>query len=188
MHYKTPQRHFYSLCGSLRVTAALCYQPTLSSLIPTAPPRGSAALSRPSHGALVMCSSGNPNPHYCAHYFMLHKGDLFPGIHPLTQIKCGSVCTDTHAPRLKCTSCLSRLSRSIPAGSLSLCSKASAIRCLRFFVCFFVLEYKGRVSLSIHRFSFIISPHSHCVLSLFHVIILILFFNCIASCYDPLLL
>lgn len=68
----------------------------LSSLIPTTPPLGSLALSRPSHGALVMHSSGNPNPHYRPHYSVLHNRDLFSGFNPFPQIKHTDICKDTH--------------------------------------------------------------------------------------------
>lgn len=81
------QCQFCSLCGSLRVTAVQCYQLLYLHWYP--PPllwahRFSRGTSR---GALVMHSSGNPNPHYRPHYSVLHNRSLFSGFKPFPLFK-----------------------------------------------------------------------------------------------------
>lgn len=152
------QGHFYSLCGSLRQTAVHCYldQAPLSSLIPTTPPLLSQSPGSlgPSRGALVMGSSGNPNPHYRPHYSMLHNGDLFLAFTPSPDKTRTQTHTHRHTHILECTSWpRPSLSFFLQALSLSLSGPRpwwSGV--LQVFVCSFVLEYKGRLSPSTSLF------------------------------------
>lgn len=159
------QCHCCSLCGSWRVPAGRCYQPLhLHWYSPHWLSRGLA---------LVMGSSGNPNPHYSPHYSKLHNGDLFPGLNPFPrQIRqtfvhmvrhiymCAHMRVSTHARIgiLKCTLCPC-WPLFIPAGSHSQIP-GLVIRCPWLFVSSFMLKHKGRFLLVHLLYAFNLSSPS----------------------------
>lgn len=166
----------------LRVTAALCYQPTLSSLIPSRPSSGLSGSLEAQPWCTGNVQLWKPKPSLLPSLLHAAQRGPVPWHSPPYPDKMWKRShRNAHAPRLKCTSCLSRLSRSIPAGSLSLlqglCDQVSVVLCL-LFLCWSTKAES--LSQSIF-FSFIISPHSHCILFLFYAIILFLFFNCICA-------
>lgn len=88
-----------------------CWPPFLCSPAPL-------SLSGPSHGALIMGGSGNPNPHYLPHYSLQHKGDLFSGLDSFSGVIPIHIHMETHKTQMHLMP--SSVSLFLPCDSFSL--------------------------------------------------------------------